>query len=159
MRKFTLLSTLLLFCVVGFSQQEENGTIYIKHPNIDAVNKTTEAYLSKDWNAEKILYSDTAKWWSSGLKTPIPIADAIKSWATDYDYYDSVKIEKRGYPDYLHYKDQDGKTVQSWWVMSGVSKKTGKKTSVYFVQFDDFNNDGKIVFESIFGDFSKWQKE
>ena len=159
MKKFTLLSTLLVLCVVGFSQQEENGTIYIKHPYIDAVNKTTEAYLSKDWNAEKTLYADTAKWWASGLEKPIPIADAIKNWATDDNYYDSIKIEKRGYPDYLHYKDQDSKTVQSWWVMSGVSKKSHKKTSVYFVQFDDFNNDGKIAFESIFGDFSKWQKE
>jgi hypothetical protein len=159
MRKIIVTLGLFLFGTAAFCQQEENGTIYIKHPYIDAVNKTTEAYLNKDWNAEKTFYSDTAKWWASGMQKPIPVADAIKNWSADYDYYDSVKIEKRGYPDYLHYKDQDGKTVQSWWVMSGVSKKTGKKTSVYFVQFDDFNNDGKIVFESIFGDFSKWQKE
>jgi hypothetical protein len=159
MRKIIVTLGLFLFGITAFCQQEENGTIYIKHPYIDAVNKTTEIYLNKDWNAEKTFYSDTAKWWASGMQKPIPIADAIKNWSTDYDYYDSIKIEKRGYPDYLHYKDQDSKTVQSWWVMSGVSKKTGKKASVYFVQFDEFNNDGKIVFESGFGDFSKWQKD
>jgi hypothetical protein len=29
--------------------------------------------------------------------------------------------------------------------------------SISCVQFDDFNKDGKIVFESIYGDFSKME--
>lgn len=162
MKTIIILSTFLLFfCVVGFSQQEENGTIYIKHPYIEIVNKTVQAYSDKKWETEKQLYSDTAKFWASGMEKPIPIAEAFKIWATDFDSFDSIKQVKAGgsYPDYLHYKDHDAKTVQSWWVWSGKSKKTGEMIKVYCVQFDDFNSAGKIDRESIYGDFSKMFKE
>ena len=157
MKRIIVLSTLLLFFAFAFSQEEENGTIYIKHPNIETVNKTVQAYMNKDWAAEKSFYSDTAKWWVSGLDKPIPIADAFKDWATDFDYFDDVKQVKSpgSYPDYLHYKDKDEKTVMSWWVWSGKSKKTGEVIKVPLVVFDDFDNNGKIVRESMWGDFSK----
>ena len=157
MKKITL-STFLLFLVVAcFSQEKENGTIYMQHPNIEAVNKTVQAYNDKDWNAEKGLYSDTAKWWISGLEKPVPIADAINMWKTDFDSFDSVQQVKApgSYPDYLHYKDQDQRTVISWWFWSGKSKKTGEMIKVPVVVFDDFNSDGKITRESMYGDFSK----
>ncbi|MDE3182235.1 MAG: hypothetical protein KGM16_02340 [Bacteroidota bacterium] len=63
MRQITLLAVFLFSVIAGFSQASvENGTIYIKHPYIDAVNKTTEAYLDKDMAMNVKLYSDTAKW-------------------------------------------------------------------------------------------------
>ncbi|MEJ7831080.1 MAG: hypothetical protein WKF91_22935 [Segetibacter sp.] len=156
MRK--ILVTVGLFIATGtaFCQQEENGTIYIKHPNIDAVQKTTKAYLQKDLSALKTLYSDTAKWWASGMAKNIAIAEAMKLWMTDFDVYDSIDVKQVGYPDYMHYKDQDAKVVQSWWTMSGKSKKKGEWVRVPIMQFDDFNADGKITRESIYGDFSKW---
>ena len=45
--------------------------------------------------------------------------------------------------------------VQSWWIWSGKSKKTGKEVKIFFVMFDDFNSAGKIVSESSFGDFTE----
>jgi hypothetical protein len=45
--------------------------------------------------------------------------------------------------------------VQSWWTWYGKSKKTGETLRIDFVQFDDFAKDGKIDFESLYGDFSK----
>jgi len=158
MKKFIILSTLLLLVgSVCFSQEETNGTIYIKHPYIGIVNKTSETYVSKDWKAAKALYADTAKWWISGLEKPIPIDDAIKIWAADFDSFDDIKQEvfPGSYPDYLHYKKDDIKVVQSWWVWSGKSKKTGEIVKVNMVQFDVFNKAGKIGHEEIFGDFSK----
>jgi hypothetical protein len=148
---------LLLSGLAGIAQEEQNGTIYIKHPYINAVNKSSQAYVDKDWEGLKALYSDTAKWWISGLEKPIPIAEALAVWKTDFDVFDDIKQEKSpgSYPDYLHYKDQDGKSVQSWWVWSGKSKKTGEPLKVRFVQFDEFNNDGKITGEYLYGDFSK----
>jgi hypothetical protein len=59
----------------------------------------------------------------------------------------------------LHYIDKDSKYVQSWWKWSGKSKKTGETVTVPFVQFDEFNNAGKIVNEGLYGDFSKVVKE
>jgi hypothetical protein len=103
------------------------------------------------------MYSDTAKWWASGREKFIPIADAMKLWMTDFDKYDDIKQIPQGYPDYLHYKKANGMTVQSWWTWVGKSKKTGEVLKVPIVIFDDFNTDGKIVREYMYGDFSKME--
>ena len=145
--------------VTAFSQEmKENGTIYITHPYIDVVNKTVAAYLAKDDAANLKFYADTARWWASGMSKPMEIKAAVKEWDSDFDYYDSISIKVVGYPDYLHYIDQDAKVVQSWWRWSGKSKKTGVWVQVDYVQFDNFNKDGKIDFESIYGDWSKMIK-
>ena len=160
MKKIILSTGLFLFAIAAFSQKEEkNGTIYIKHHYIDVVNNTTKAYLAKDDAANKTYYADTAKWWASGMPKSITIAEAYKIWRSDFDYYDSIKIKTVGYPDYLHYLDEDTKTVQSWWQWSGKSKKTGAMVKIDYVQFDTFNKDGKITHEAIYGDFSKMVKE
>jgi hypothetical protein len=161
MKKLIILFFLSLIGILGYSQIVENGTVYMKHPNIDAVIKSTEAYVAKDINTEKTLYADTAKWWISGLPRPIQMAEAYKMWLNDFTYFDSIQQVKQpgSYPDYIHYKDQDQKTVISWWVWSGNSKKTGEKVTVWYTQFDNFNGEDKIVFESIYGDFSKILKE
>ncbi len=150
---------LFLLGIAAFCQQEENGTIYIKHPNIEAVNNAAKAYLAKDEAANKMIYSDTAKYWASGMEKFIPIADAMQMWLSDFDYYDDINMVPVGYPDYLHYKKDDDKIVQSWWTWSGKSKKTGEVVKVSMVMFDNFNNAGKIVREYIYGDFSKIVKD
>jgi hypothetical protein len=159
MKKVIVTAVLFLSGITAFCQSEENGTIYIKHPNIDAVNATTKAYLAKDMASLRSMYSDTAKWWSSGMKQAIPIADAMKMWMTDFDYYDNVNQVPQGYPDYLEYKKDNAKVVQSWWTWTGKSKKTGEVLKIPVVIFDEFNNDGKIVREVMYGDFSKMQKD
>lgn len=159
MKKIIVALGLFMLGITAFCQQEENGTIYIKHPYIDVVNNATKAYLAKDEAALKTIYSDTATWWSSGMEKFIPLADAMKMWKSDFDYYDDVKQDQFGYPDYLHYKKDNGMTVQSWWTWSGKSKKTGEVLKIPMVVFDDFNKDGKIVREYIYGDFSKVDKK
>jgi hypothetical protein len=46
-------AALFLFGLTAFCQQEENGTIYMKHPYIDVVNNATKAYEAQDWAAIK----------------------------------------------------------------------------------------------------------
>jgi hypothetical protein len=160
MKKIILTLSLFLIGIVSFSQEiKKNGTIYIKHPYIDVVNNAIKAYLAKDDAANMKIYSDTAKFWISGMAKPIGITEAIKMWDTDFDYYDDIKLIPVGYPDYLNYIDKDQKYVQSWWQWVGKSKKTGAVVTINLVQFDMFNNGGKIVFESIYGDFSKMVKD
>ena len=155
MKRIIVTISLFLIGIAAFSQQEENGTIYIKHPYIDVVNNATKAYLDQDWATLKTIYSDTARWWASGMEKFVPIADAMKMWMSDFDKYDSIKQIPQGYPDYLHYKKGDAMIVQSWWIWSVKSKKTGKEMGAPMVVFDEFNKDGKIVREYIYGDFSK----
>lgn len=160
MRKFILTTGLFFFGIAAFSQAtKENGTIYINHPYIDVVNKSVDAYLKKDIATNTQIFADTANYWVSGMEKPIPIADAFKMWASDFDYYDDVQLKKVGYPDYLHYIDKDQKYVQSWWQWVGKSQKTGQIVKIDFVQFDKFNSAGKIESEGLYGDFSKMVKE
>lgn len=158
MKKIIVTAGFFLLGLTAFCQQEENGTIYIKHPYIDVVNKAGKAYEAKDLAALKDIYSDTAKWWASGMEKFIPIADAMKIWMSDFDKYDDIKQAGFGYPDYLHYKKDNGMTVQSWWTWSAKSKKTGEVLKVPMVVFDDFNADGKIIREYMYGDFSKMEQ-
>jgi hypothetical protein len=159
MKKVLITAALFLFGMTAFCQQEENGTIYIKHPYIDVVNNASKAYESQDWASIKGMYSDTAKWWVSGMEKFIPIADAMKIWKGDFDHFSDVKQVQFGYPDFLHYNKDNSMVVQSWWTWSGKSKKTGEVIKVPMVMFDDFNVDGKIIREYIFGDFSKVSME
>jgi capsule polysaccharide modification protein KpsS len=159
MRKFLFSAVLSLAASIAFSQNmSENGIIYITHPYIDVVNKSVQAYRDKDIATNTKLFADTAKFWVSGMEKQVPIADAFKDWATDFDYYTDIKLTQVGYPDYLHYKDQDQKYVQSWWQWKGKSKKTGQVVTIDFVQFDRFNSAGKIDSEALYCDFSKLVK-
>jgi hypothetical protein len=158
MRRIILTVAFLIIVFTGFSQEEKNGIIYIKHPYIQLVDKANKAYLDNDMAAAKQIYSDTAKFWASGMPKRIPIADALTMWSGDFTYYDSIRVKTVGYPDYLNYVDGNQKVVQSWGTWSGKAKKTGNTLRVDFVQFDTFNNDGKIVFESLYGDFSQMGK-
>ena len=158
MRKIILGLCLFLTGATCYSQEERNGDIYIKHPYIEVVNKSVKAYLDKDVATNAAIFSDTAKFWASGMTKMVPIAEAFKMWTGDFDYYDSIKVTAWGYPDYLVYKKDDAKVVQSWWVWKGKSKKTGNWYRVDFAQFDDFNKAGKIQFESLYGDFSQMGK-
>lgn len=158
MKSIILSLSLFLIVTTGFSQEETNGTIYIKHPYIDLVNKSVKAYLDRDVATNSKIFADTARFWVSGLTKSVPIKDAFKMWTSDFDFYDSIQLKMVGYPDYLHYKDRDEKVVQSWWTWIAKSKKTGEKISIDLVQFDTFNKDGRIASEGIYGDFSKMIK-
>ena len=142
----------------SFCQMKENGKIYITHPNIDAVVAANNAYLHKDAAANLKYFSDTATVWMSGMEKPIGIKEAMPMFMSDHDRYDSINLSKQGYPDYLEYTKDNARVVQSWWIWSGKSKKTGETTKIPVVQFDNFDKDGKITFESIYGDFSKMEK-
>jgi len=159
MRKMIITGVLFLSGIAAFCQQEENGTIYIKHPYIDAASQAGKAYETQDWASLTALYADTAKWWASGMEKFIPIADAMNGWKKDFQYFDDVKQVPQGYPDYLHYKKGDAKIVQSWWTWTGKSKKTGEVVKVPIVIFDEFNADGKISLEYMYGNFSKVTQE
>ena len=71
----------------------------------------------------------------------------------------AFKVKSVGYPDYLEYTKDDLGVVQSGWQWSGKSNKTGEIVKINYVLFDDFNKDGKIVFESNYGDSSKLIKK
>lgn len=160
MRKIILTASLFLLATAAFTQVEEkNGTIYIKHPYIDVVQKSIKAYVANDVATNKMLFSDTARFGVTGMPKMIKIDEALNMWSNHFKYYDSIKVTQTGYPDYLHYVDADARVVQSWWTWSGKSKKTGERLRIMYVQFNTFNKDGKIDDETLYGDFSKMESD
>ncbi len=159
MKKVLLTLGIFLIGISAFSQKEEkNGTIYIKHPYITIVENGVKAYLAQDEATLKTYYADTAKYWISGLDKFIPIADAFKAWWATREKY-NITMTPMGYPDYLHYVKDDAKVVQSWWIWTAKPKDGGPEVKVYMVMFHDFNKDGKIASQGVYGDFSKIPRE
>ena len=56
MKKILLSSALFLLGMTAFCQQEENGTIYIKHPYIDMVMKANKDYVNNDFSTVQNYY-------------------------------------------------------------------------------------------------------
>ncbi|HOZ96040.1 MAG TPA: hypothetical protein PKY86_06610 [Niabella sp.] len=157
MKKIIVLFYLVFVAQVSFCQKEKNGEIYIKHPYIDVVMKATSDYLANDFSRTYEYYADTAKWWVSGLEDLIPIAEAVNLWQGDFEKFTDINQIQQGYPDFLHYKKDNAMFVQSWWIWSGKSKKTGNEIKIPIVIFNEFNTAGKISRELIYGDFSKME--
>ena len=159
MKKLMITAALFLLGMAAYCQQEVNGTIYIKHPYIDVINNAVKAYTAGNFTALKMNYSDTATFWQPGMAKFAPMADAFTAWTKDQSYFTDLSMTPVGYPDYLQYKKEDAKIVQSWWNWSVKSKKSGEVIKIPMVMFDEFNAAGKIVRQYIYGDFSKVQAE
>lgn len=159
MKRNLITAVLFLFGIAAFSQEETNGTIYIKHPYIEVVNNAVKNYMAGDFETLQKNYADSAMYWQPGMEKFAPISDAIERWTNDQNYFTDFKMTTMGYPDYLHYKKEDVKVVQSWWTWSAKSKNTGEVIEVPMVMFNEFNDDGKIVRQYIYGDFSKAMAE
>jgi hypothetical protein len=143
MKKLLTVAFTLLACCAFAQTAQKNGTIYKEHPYITIVNNSNDLFLKQDWGGMAKLYADTVKFYDPSSSKPSGLADAKKGWADIYTNWEQINVVKQGYPDGLQY-DKDPFTVQSWWVITGVNKKTKKSVKVFMVMFDEFNKDGKI---------------
>ena len=145
---------LMAFSVTSFAQGVvKNGTIYKEHPYITIVNNLNAAFAKGDTTTVIRYYADTAAFYDSSAPKKITLAQARADWQRLFANWDQITIKAMGYPDGLEYTS-DPFTVQSWWVITGVYKKTKKPVKFYEVIFDLFNKDGKIAVESSYYDTS-----
>jgi hypothetical protein len=115
MRKTILTTGLFLFVIVAFSQKaENNGTVYIKHSDIDIVHKSTKAYLNKDESTMLLvvdIYADEVN--EKVLKSFNEIfagAQHVK-WEEHKNYY-TVSFVHAGIRSKVNY-DKNGYTIGS----------------------------------------------
>jgi hypothetical protein len=151
MKKLLIVAFTLLACSTFAQDVQKNGTIYKEHPYITIVNNSNALFLKQDWDGLASLYADTAKFYDPGSPKASDLATVKKGWADIYNNWEQITVTKQGYPDGLQY-DQDPFTVQSWWTITAVNKKTKKTAKAYMVQFDEFNKDGKISRELTYYD-------
>ncbi|WP_183556608.1 nuclear transport factor 2 family protein [Mucilaginibacter sp. SP1R1] len=146
MRNLLIVVFTLLACTTLAQTTTKNGTIYKDHPYITIVNTSNDLFLKQDWDGLSKLYADTAKFYDPGSPKKMSLDEQKKDWADIVANWEQIKVVKVGYPDGLEY-DKDPFTVQSWWKITAVNKKTKKTATFHMVQFDEFNKDGKIGVE------------
>jgi hypothetical protein len=135
----------------------KNGVIYKEHPYIEIVKKVAGLYEQGNAGGMAKYYSDTAHVYGMTRYNPdtglmkkhlMPkskaLAEAKAGWQQVIDNWDHIKMAPLGSPDGLAYADSPF-TVQSWWLVTLVNKKTGKTAAVEMVLFDMFNKNGKIA--------------
>jgi hypothetical protein len=147
MKKLILPALMMLSCVAFAQSAVKNGTIYKEHPYITAVKNLNADFAKGDTLAVAAFYADTAKFIDSPEpKKEYGLKQASSGWHELLSDWTIVTIKQVGYPDGLEYAT-DPFTVQSWWEITIINKKTQKKAFFEEVVFDTFNKDGKISFE------------
>lgn len=129
-----------------------NGKIYNHHTNINTVRKMIYALEKGDLDKCLSFYSDRATF-----------SDINSEWGTSHgkaeekvnqqnflNAFEIKSIDMIGYPDYLEYEMNNGRSVLSWWNIHLV-RKLDKKAIVMPIHLnDDFDEDGKIISEMFY---------
>ncbi len=126
-----------------------DGVIYKQHPHIDVIRTLATLYEEGDAD-EMAKYFDAgaqfigmSRYQAGESRKKLTLADAVAGWKEIIDNW-HIKMTESISPQGLQYV-ADPFTVQSWWLISVVNKKTGKKAEVDMVLFDLFNAEGKII--------------
>ncbi|RZA00549.1 MAG: hypothetical protein EOP47_13640 [Sphingobacteriaceae bacterium] len=156
MKKLILLAFVTISATSFAQTVVKNGTIYKEHPYITKVNAMMAAANKNDTIAMFVPYADTVKFYDSPSPTKVyNLTQSKSNWRTVQAEWEQISIKPRGYPDGLEYAGKDESfTVQSWWTITAINKKTKKKAMFEEVIFDSFNKDGKITLELAYYDMS-----
>lgn len=152
--KNSLILLLLLLPFLGFGQKKANGTTYIEHPAIDAVEAYTQAFTAG--NAAKIdsyLTDDfvaynavTATTHNKQEVDKINFLKIAANWHESLDYF-TITQAPDTHPDAHEYKDGNKKgdvNVETWDVFKGVHKTTGVKVNMDMHSIFTLTKDNKI---------------
>ncbi|MBK3519555.1 nuclear transport factor 2-like protein [Carboxylicivirga marina] len=131
---------------------KENGTLYINHPYIVTVRKAMNAFIDKDIDEWSGYYSPNATFVFSSMKYGESLSLEQNKESLKAKFFipeKKYKVEQVGYPDCFHYANNDSYAVFSWWKMTIMKNK--EKYEYVFMLSHDFNKDGKIIREYIYG--------
>ncbi|TDD97827.1 nuclear transport factor 2 family protein [Flavobacterium cellulosilyticum] len=143
---------------ITFAQKKTNGTIYIEHPAITAVEAMTQAFVSGDTDKVASYLADDFKLYSGTSinkndkgKDKESFLKDVKFWKDNLDYL-SISRTKGAYPDALEYNDPNNKElvwVQTWEDVKGVHNKTGVNIDmpVHRLYTVDKNNKIKTIID------------
>ncbi|SHJ20236.1 nuclear transport factor 2-like protein [Pseudozobellia thermophila] len=129
-----------------------NGTIYNHHENINTVRKAVYAFENSDLEKAMGFYGDDAMFYNINYDINAPgNKDQVKAARGEFlDNFEIEAIEMIGYPDYLEYEMDNGRSVLSWWNMHLVRKADKKKIILPMHINNGFDEEGKITDEFIY---------
>ena len=163
MKKIIIL-TLLLIPISSFSQKNNNGKVYDKHPAIDKVNKFTSAWISGDTETLKSLIGDNFKMGSSMNNNPNYKGGDINNlvgqsrWMSNNFVNISLKDRGQAYSDAIEYK-RSGLFVQTFQEFIAWDKNNGFKIKTPFNATFVFDKKGEKIIRFWWSDNQAvWQK-
>ena len=130
----------------------ENGTIYNHHDYINTVRLMVAAFENKDYAKSYSYYDDKVGFRDinvPGDKT-FTLAEQKENDKKMLADFEINSIDVVGYPDYLSYALNNQKVVLSWWNFNITRKKDKKVFALPVMFMDNFNDAGKIVFETAY---------
>ena len=149
MKKLLILMLLISNSVLA-QKTVQSGVIYKDHPNFEVMRKLAALYQKGDAEGMAKYYDSNAQFTGMGRYMPGTkarsknLTEAKAGWHDIINKWEDIKMTQTQAPVALQYKDEP-LTVQSWWVITLVNKKTKKKAEVDMVMFDKFNTEGKII--------------
>ena len=163
MKKIIIL-TLLLIPISSFTQKNNNGKVYDKHPAIDKVNKFTSAWISGDTETLKSLTGDDFKMGSSMNNNPNYKGGDINNlvgqsrWMSNNFVNISLKDRGQAYSDAIEYK-RSGLFVQTFQEFIAWDKNNGFKIKTPFNATFVFDKKGEKIVRFWWSDNQAvWQK-
>ena len=163
MKKIIIL-TLLLIPLSSFTQKNNNGKVYDKHPAIEKVNKFTSAWISGDTEILKSLTGDNFKMGSSMNNNPNYKGGDINNlvgqsrWMSNNFVNISLKDRGQAYSDAIEYK-RSGLFVQTFQEFIAWDKNNGFKIKTPFNATFVFDKKGEKIVRFWWSDNQAvWQK-
>lgn len=163
MKKIIIL-TLLLIPLSSFTQKNNNGKVYDKHPAIEKVNKFTSAWISGDTEILKSLTGDNFKMGSSMNNNPNYKGGDINNlvgqsrWMSNNFVNISLKDRGQAYSDAIEYK-RSGLFVQTFQEFIAWDKNNGFKIKTPFNATFVFDKKGEKIIRFWWSDNQAvWQK-
>lgn len=144
MKKTLILNLVMFVGLVSFAQ-ENNGTVYSKHPAIEKTKKLWAAFEKGDKAALGAFLADSMVAIRNGSETPQKKEDYLKGldwWSTEFDNL-KVVDDSPAYPDAIDYT-KGGLWVQDWLLITGTHKKSGINLNLHIHNLYSFNTAGKI---------------
>lgn len=138
----------------------ENGKVFINHPYIATVRKLVNAYCNEDLTSMLKYYATNARFSSTEGQwgQSIDLETRKKQIQANFDGSEDLKLKQIGYPDCIHYDEGNQYTVYSWWEFSFKDTASGKNIVLPLMLTHNFDNDGKIAFESAFYSTNHFQE-
>ena len=163
MKKIIILSFLFI-PLSSFTQKNNNGKVYDKHPAIDKVNKFTSAWISGDTETLKSLTGNDFKMGSSMNSNPNYKGGDINNlvgqsrWMSNNFVNISLKDRGQAYSDAIEYK-RSGLFVQTFQEFIAWDKNNGFKIKTPFNATFVFDKKGEKIIRFWWSDNQAvWQK-
>lgn len=145
-----LLLIILLISNTAIAQKMvQSGIVYKKHPNIEVMRKLAALYEKGDAEGMSKFFDNKVQFIGmSRYVVGVPpknrsLAEAKSGWENIISNWD-LKMTETMRPIGLQYSS-GAFTVQSWWLITAVNKKTKKRAEVDMALIDEFNGEGKII--------------